>query len=74
MNSVLKGLRERRLDNIHWEIWFTTLNSCGSKVEIELGEKDMKNWSHLGVICTEMMACFNVSYSVSGAFIHPFAW
>ena len=41
MNSVLEGLRHRRLDDIHWETRLTTLSSFAMEVEKELGEKDM---------------------------------
>jgi len=40
MNSVLEGLRQRRLDDIHWEIWLATESSCAMEVEKEAGEKD----------------------------------
>jgi len=33
MKSVLEGLRQRRLDDSHLEIWFTTLSNCKSEVE-----------------------------------------
>ena len=41
MNSVLEGLRQRRLDDIHSETKFTTFSSCAMEVEKEVGEKDM---------------------------------
>ena len=44
INSVLEGLRQRRLDDIHWETRLTTLSKCAMEVEKELGEKDMKSW------------------------------
>lgn len=43
MNSVLKGSRQRRLDDINLEIWCTTFSNCESEVETELREKDMKS-------------------------------
>src|SRR6218665_3302479 len=44
MNFVLEGLRRRRLDDIHCEIWLTTERSCAIEVEKEAGEKDMNSW------------------------------
>ena len=41
MNSVLDGLRHRRLDDIHRDTRLTTLSSFAMEVEKELGEKDM---------------------------------
>ena len=41
MNSVLEGLRERRLDDIHCEIRLTAFSNCVMEVEKELGKKDM---------------------------------
>ena len=43
-NFVLEGLRQRKLEDIRWEIWFTIFSSCASEVDIELVEEDMKNW------------------------------
>lgn len=39
-NSVLEGLRDRRLDDLLWKIWFTTLSSCANEVGEELEVKD----------------------------------
>jgi len=39
MNSVLEGLRQRRLDDIFWEIWLTTERICAIEVEKRPGEK-----------------------------------
>jgi len=44
MNSVLEGLRRRRLDDIHWEIWLTTERSCTIEVGKEAGGKDTNSW------------------------------
>ena len=44
MNSVLEGLRQRRLDDIHLDIWFTTDRSCVIEVGKKAGEKDMNSW------------------------------
>ena len=44
MNSVLEGMRQRRLDDIHWKIWLTTESNCEIEVEKEAGEKDMNSW------------------------------
>src|SRR5678816_3802669 len=41
MTSVLEGLRQRRLDDIHLETRLTTLSSFAMEVEKEPGEKDM---------------------------------
>jgi len=41
MNSVLEGLRQRRLDDIHWEMRSTTLSNFAMAVEKEAGEKEM---------------------------------
>ena len=49
MNYVMEGLRQRRLDDIHWEIWLATESSCEIEVEKEAGEKGMisfKQTSH----------------------------
>jgi hypothetical protein len=41
MNSVLEGLRQRRLDDIHWEMRSTTLSNFVMAVEKDAGEKEM---------------------------------
>jgi len=33
----LEGLRQSRLDDIHWEIWFTTESRWAIEVEKEAG-------------------------------------
>ena len=44
INSVLEGLKQRRLDDIHLEIWFATESRCTIEVEKEVGKKDMGSW------------------------------
>ena len=39
MNSVLEGLRQRRLDDIYRDIWLTTERICAIEVEKRPGEK-----------------------------------
>ena len=39
MNSVLEGLRQRRLDDVHLASWLTTERSCAIEVEKRPGEK-----------------------------------
>ena len=51
MNCVLEGLRRRRLDDIHCEIWSTTERSCAIEVRKDAGEK----YEYLGVIRIDMM-------------------
>jgi len=41
MNSVLEGLKKRRLDDMHLEIWLTTERSCAIEEEKGIREKDM---------------------------------
>ena len=41
MNSVLEGLRQRRLDDIHLEMALTTLSNWVIEVEKLLGRKEM---------------------------------
>jgi hypothetical protein len=37
MNSVLEGFKERRLADIHLEIWLTTSSNCVMEVEKQVG-------------------------------------
>src|SRR6218665_3751121 len=44
INSVLEGLRQSRLDDIHLEIWFSAESRWAIDVEKEDEENDMKSW------------------------------
>lgn len=42
INSVLKELRHRMLDDIHSKIWLTTLSNCATEAEKAPAQNQMK--------------------------------